>query len=90
MMAEVQLQMSVLAQVHFLKFPFQLCLLLSSAYCSSNNTSCWDLYCAQTSATSHKTLWFTFGSLQRKYEPLCCVDLDGRNRNRQIIATKSW
>ncbi|NXP39690.1 VWF factor, partial [Leiothrix lutea] len=74
-------RMSVLAQAHFVVFPFQLCLLLSSAYCSSNNTSCWDLYCAQTSATSYKTQWFTFGSLQRKCEPLCFIDLDGQTDN---------
>lgn len=78
MMSEVQFQMTVLAEVHFLKRTFQICLLLSSTHYSSNNTTCCGLYYAQTSATCNKIMWSTFGSPQKKYELLCYIDVAGQ------------
>lgn len=78
MMSEVQFQMTVLAEVHFLKRTFQICLLLSSANYGSNNTTCCGLYYAQTSATCYKMMWSAFGSPQRKHELLCYIDIAGQ------------
>lgn len=78
MMSEVQYLMTVLADVHFLKRTLQICLLLNSTPHSSNNTTYGALYCSQASSRCYKIMWSTFGSLQRKYQLLCYVDIAGQ------------